>query len=226
MGSLIAQHAVQVLDNAGIRAKAAWPGQKIPHLKGPAAAVCLEKEDCAKDETTILVTVYSPGDLGGSACEDAALQAMEALQAIGAECLLEGCRYDGHLHLFSMDLHAVYAEGQVPEEEEESLPITVKLGLAPLTNLSGFKSWHLTDDPKVTALSDSLCYFRIEELIPTGETEQNTPTEPFTITVTRGGTTETFTGCYLTSDIREDQVEGVNRVRSGTAEKKTYVSIL
>lgn len=169
----------------------------------------------------MLVRVYSPGDDGGSVCEEAAVAAMTVLQETGAVCLLESCRYDGQLHLFSMELHAVYVE-----TEEEKLPITVKLGLAPLPHITGFKSWHLTDDPSVMPLASSLCYFRIEELIPSGATEQNTPEEPFTITVTRGGTVETFTGCYLTTDVREDQLEGVNRVRSGTAEKKTFVSIL
>ena len=221
----MAEQVISELVNGGVRAAAAWPGQKIPHLTAPAAAVCLEKADDAKGETTVLVTVYSPGDDGGSVCEAAAVAAMEVLQNAGAVCLLEGCRYDGQLHLFSMELHAVYAEAEEAEAEEK-LPITVKLGAAPLAYITGFKSWHLTDDPSVTALSDSLCYFRIEELIPSGGTEQNTPAEPFTITVTRGGTIETFTGCRLTSDIREDQVEGVNRVRSGTAEKKTFMSIL
>ena len=61
---------------------------------------------------------------------------------------------------------------------------------------------------------------------PAAAPEQNTPEEPFTITVNRAGTVENFTGCYLTSDIREDRMEGVNRVRSGIAEKKTYSSIL
>ena len=83
MGSLTAQRTIEALDNVGIRVGAAWPGQIMPHLLGPAVAVCLEKEDCAKNETTILVTIYSPGDLGGVACEETALQVMEVLQEIG-----------------------------------------------------------------------------------------------------------------------------------------------
>ena len=223
MGRITVEQIVTDLSTGGIRASAAWPGQKMPHLTAPAAAVCLEKADDAREQTTILVTVYSPGDQGGSACETAAVAAMGALQKTGAVCLLEGCRYDGQLHLFSMELHAVYG-GLVTEEAK--FPASVKLGLAPLPYVTGFKSWHLTDDPAETPLSASLCYFRLEELIPTGGVEQNTPQEPFTITVTRGGTIETFTGCYLTTDVREDKQNGVSRVRSGTAQEKTFVSIL
>ena len=225
MGNAVVEQVTANLAEGGIRAGYAWPGRKMPQLTGPAAAVCLEKVDDAKRETTVLVTVCSPGDQGGNACETVALAAMAVLQESGAVCLLEGCRYDGQLNLFFMDLHAVFAEPE-EEPEEEKLPASVKMGLAPLPYMTGFKSWHLTDDPATTPLSSSLCYFRLEELIPVGEVEQNTPAEPFNITVTRGGTIETFTGCRLTSDVREDRMNGVSRVRSGTAEKKTFVSIL
>lgn len=225
MGCLMANRAVNALINGGIRAASAWPGQKMPHITSPVAAVCLESADYQKRETTILVTIYSPEEGGGDLCEVAAMEARDVLQAQGAYCKVEGCRYDGQLHLFSMELHALYIDHESLEEAEK-LPATVRLGSAPLEFLSGFKSWHLSDDPKTVPLSASVCYFRIEEKIPFGESEQNTPAEPFTITVKRGGTVETFTGCYLTSDVREDQVDGVNRVRSGTAEKKNYSSIL
>ena len=222
MGNPVVETLISALQAGGIRAASAWPGQKMPHLTAPAAAVCLEKADSGGGETTVLVTVYSPGDDGGSACESAAMEAMEVLLESGADCLLEGCRYDGQLHLFYMELHASFAA----EAEPEEMPFTVKLGVAPLECVTAFKSWHLTENPTATPLSSSPFYFRIEEQIVPGCPEQNTPVEPFTITVARKGTVETFTGCYLTTDVREDGVNGVNRVRSGIAEKKTFVSIL
>lgn len=222
MGFPIVERVITTLSNSGIRAAAAWPGEKIPYLTAPAAAVCLEEADSSSMKTTVLVTVYAPGN--GESCEAAAAVAMEALQKDGGTCRLESCRYNGQLDLFTMALHVLY-DG-VGETAGEALPISVQIGAAALDYLTGFKSWHLTDEPKTVPLSSAVCYFRVEEFIPSGEAEQNTPQEPFTMVVIRGGTTETFTGCYLTSDVREDRVKGVCRVRSGTAEKKTYVSIL
>ena len=222
MGHPVVETVISALQAGGIRAAQAWPGERIPHLTSTAAAVCLEKVDAASDTTTVLVTAYAPGDSGGVACETAAAEMMSILQENGAVCLLEACRYEEKLHLFSMKLHALYKT----EPEPEAMPFQVKLGSAPLECVTAFKSWRLTEDPTAEPLSSAVCYFRIEEQVLPGSQEQNTPSEPFTITVNREGTVETFTGCRMTADVREDGINGVHRVRSGTAEQRTFTSIL
>ncbi len=211
---------ISVLRNQGVRVEQSFPGTKMPAITSPVVAVSLEKAE--EDGQTVLAALLTPGDRGQALCEAAALELLEIVRGTGAKCSIGSFRYDGRNHLFGCELRAFFPE----EEPETVLPFTVKLGAATLLCATGFKSWHLSDDPETAPLSGSVCYFRIEERMSPGAPEQNTPAEPFTMTVSRRNCTETFYDCRLTSDVREDGSEGIDRVRSGIAQRRTIVSIL
>lgn len=106
MGIERVNQAIAALTAAGIRAQRGYPGGKMPSLRGPAAAVCVEK--ITAGETALSVTVYVPAAAGGALCEDTAWEAMQVLEAAGAVCAMEGCRFDGRAGLFSVRTEAVW----------------------------------------------------------------------------------------------------------------------
>lgn len=224
MSNTKVDHVIATLQNGGMDAAAAFPGQKIPALGAPRIAVGLEEISNAGKLCKILATVYSPGKAGGYACEAAAQEAMAYLLQSGADCRLEGCSYDGQLDCFFMRLHAAYEE---PEPEEEVVsPYTVTLGGAPLAWVVSFRAWQETDDPAITALGSTAWLFQVEEQLPPGAADQNTPTEPFSLTVNRDGVAEVFSECRLTGLIREDSAQGLYQKRIGIAGNREYSSIL
>ena len=91
MGSPILESVLHCLEEAGFFAVAAYPGQKLSQIVGLVAAYHLHKVDTGSRTATVEVTVFCPADLGGSACEAAALKATAALQSIGAVCVQKGC---------------------------------------------------------------------------------------------------------------------------------------
>ena len=196
----------------------------MPQLKTSAATVSLEESDDAKHANTVLITVFSPADDGGQACETAAAGAMSVLKAKNALCRLEHCCYLPGPHLFAMKLYAMFVEKQ--EKQPPAKPFAVKLGIAPLTYVTSFQAGQEIVDPTVTPQKNALWLFRIEELIPPGGSEQNTPAEPFSITVNCKNGTETYADCHLTSVSREDHGKGLVLIRKGTAASRSFINIL
>ena len=93
MGTIVSK-VMDKLCNGGIRSAEAYPGKRIPTLGGPVAAVHLGTVDRSVRTTHLEVIVMSPAASGGSACEQAALKAVELLQAIGGTCVKELFKLD------------------------------------------------------------------------------------------------------------------------------------
>ena len=105
MGLDIVTSVLEGLCGAGIRADRGFPAKKIPYLTGPVAAVYLKQ--MKRESVTVAVRIYSPMKLGGALCEEAAAQATQIMQALGAKYQISACKFDGTLGLFTIDITAL-----------------------------------------------------------------------------------------------------------------------
>lgn len=224
MGVVMVDTVVDGLTEAGLRAAAAYPGEKMPHLTAPAVAVGLEKVE--NGIYTVRAEVLSPARLGGSTCEDYAETARTALEGLGAVCTQAGIGYDGRTDLFRIPILGLFPAEEEEPPEEPALDLTVKLGQVKLNYITEFTASQETEDPAASPLSGCGWTFRIREFFPPGTPESNTPAQPFTMTVSRTGRNETFETCYLTAVRRTDEAGGLELIRTGTAGSMTFVAVV
>lgn len=214
MGVLMVENVISGLTAAGLRAAAAYPGEKMPYLAAPAVAVGLEKVE--KGVYTVRAEVLTPAFLGGEACEDCAETARTALEGLGAVCTQGAVRYDGRTDLFCIEIL-----GRFGDEQD----LTVKLGNVILENAVEFTASQETEDPVAAPLSSCAWNFEIREVFDPGDVENAPPTEPFAVTVKRTGTTETFSDCYFTGLQRTDSAGGLEQIRTGAAGSRSVIVV-
>ena len=224
MGTIVS-NVIDALTAADIRADEAYPGRRIPALTGPVAAVRLGKLDRSVRTTTVEVVVMSPATGGGSICESTALQAVEALQAMGGTCVKDVCKFDEMADVFYIEIEAEFFGTAMENKWSPGPGYSITLGAQPLNHVVSFVARRETDN-EVTELGNAQWIFTMEELLPPGTSEPADPTEPFALSVVRALGDELFTGCKFTSQTREDTIRGVTQIRKGTAEKRTVVGIL
>ena len=226
MGRSVVTTVIEALNNAGIWAAAAYPGQAAPELTQPAAAVSLFQVNQQQRVTEVLVTVLCPAAMGGAACEAEALRVTEVLTNTGASCVQEICEFDSRRQLLSVPVYAAFRGGIWEAAWIPGGDLTVKLGANELFSATNFTSEQATEDPETTALSGCPWKFSIEEFFYPGYSEENTPEEPFSITVTRTTRTETYKNCRFTAIKREAGPTGLRQIREGTAESMIHMAIV
>lgn len=226
MAGSVVTTVIEALNNAGFRAAAAYPGQKLPHLTEPAAAVSLFQVNQQERVTEVLVNVLCPVAMGGAACEAEGLKITEALTVLGASCVQEGCEYDSRRQVLTVPVYAAFRGGIWEAAWIPGGDLTVSIGTTELPSATDFTSQRSTEDPKVTALSSCPWKFTVEEFFYPGYAEQNPPAEPFDLTVTRTSRTETYKGCRFTSMKREAGPTGLRQTREGIAESMIHMAIV
>lgn len=224
MGVVMVDTVVDGLSEAGLRAAAAYPGEKMPQLSAPVVAVGLEKVE--NGVYTVRAEVLSPAQLGGTACEMYAEEARTALEGLGAVCSQSGIDYDGRTDLFRIPILGLFPAEEAEPPEEPALDLTMKLGQVRLNYITEFTAAQETEDPTAAPLSGCGWTFRIRELFPPGTAESSTPAQPFTMTVSRTGREETYESCYLTSVKRNDAVGGLEQIRTGIAGSMSFIAIV
>lgn len=225
MGQTIVAKVIDILKSVDIRADEAYPGGRIPALTGPVAAVRLGKVDRAVRSTAVQVIVMSPSDQGGAVCEATALRAIQALEDENAVCQKDLCRFDDMADLFYTEVTAEFFGVALEGSWSPGPGFAITIGEQPMQWATGFSIQRRTDE-EITAISDALWQFTLEELLGPGSVDPPDPTEPFVLTVTRPMGDEIFTGCTWTAVKREDTIRGISQVRSGTAKKRTVSGIL
>lgn len=219
MGQLSLADVTGALKDSGLRVQRAYPGTKIPAISEPVAAVRRQGADLQEKSETVAVTILSPGDLGAEVCEDAALAAGNVLAALGAICTVGECSFDGRTDLFSVNVTACLVEEEEVQEEPEEPRVEVTLGTQVLQYVVDFTAWRTVDD-EVTALSDALWNFQLEEFFPTGTQEEKTPEEPFSLKMTLGTLTESYIECVWIYQKRVAEGSGIRQIRTGIAGSK------
>lgn len=219
MGQLSLADVMTAVRNSGLRVQRAYPGTKIPAISEPVAAVRRQGADLQDNSETVVVTILSPGELGAQVCEDAALAAGRVLAELGAICTVAECGFDGQTGLFSVNVTARLVEEEEVQEEPEEPRVEVTLGTAQLRCVVDFTAWRTVDD-EVTALSDALWNFQLEEFFPTGTQEEAAPTEPFSLKMTLGSVTERYSECVWIYEKRVAEGSGIRQIRTGIAGSK------
>lgn len=230
MGQSIVEKTVSALRAAGIRAEAAYPGQKMPHLLSPAAAVSLHKVDWEEGTAAVKVTVASPMALGGTACENKAVDAVRALADIGGRCTASGVKYDSAADRFYAEVTAVFRGQENADGWADTPPapvLTVKIGNAAVHGAQSLTAERKVNVQKVgaagenapagTVYAEDLWKITLEQLEEPGEETVSAQTEPFTLTAERGNWHQIFTGCRWTESRWAADGKGLRRVRTGTA---------
>lgn len=227
MGRVTVEAVISALKAAGLRAGAAYPGEKMPQLEDIAAAVSLESVDSGEKTLTILVRVCCPAAMGGSACREAALTAGAALEGMGADWRLSECQPQAMGSWLMAQVKGVFsgeAAGWTPEAEEPGF--SVKLGNISLKYVTAFTAEQALNTELGSALKDMAWTFQIQERFPAGKAEEGSPNEPFTLTLTRGSFTETFQECAWTGLRRVDEAGGLGQIRTGTAKTRSVMGVI
>ena len=208
-------------------AAAAYPGQKFSQINDLVAAYHLHKVDTGSRTATVEVTVFCSADLGGAACEAAALKATAALQSIGAVCVQKGCTFDGINRLYSVSILATFVG--IPEGTD----CTMGTGFSVQVNgvhqpwVIGFTEEKIqeqtpefsTRSPTPVTITPGSYYWKIqmEELISPGFQESADPVGEFKLRLIQGNQSKLFQPCRWTSVTRSFSPEGLRRIRKGIA---------
>ena len=222
MAALIVTSVLEALNEAGIAAEPAYPGGTLPNITQAQAAVSLEKLEYTARSATVLVTVMVPVSAGGGVCEDVALQVGGVMEAMGGICVQEECRFNGYADAYYVRVLGTFYGSAVMEDWEAESDFQVKLGSTVMTNAVAFRAEQTVDEVTGTPLSTSVWRFRLEESFGRGERPQPPPLEPFTVTVTRIGSTEIYSECSWISVQLENTATGLRQIRQGVAKARAF----
>ena len=220
MGDIILDMVVELLNQQGIMAEAAQPAGNMVAAQTTVAAVGLECVDQAAETATILVEMVSPANQGAKICQKRALKVYDILQEAGAVCRQDKCTFLSKANMFCTPITAVFygtatAEGWQPRQE-----YTASVAGVSLPKVTAFSAQQRLTGEEATSLAGMAWEFTLEEFLPVDVSESEDPEEPFTLTVTTGGKSETYTGCRLTARERVTERNGIRQVRRGTAEQR------
>lgn len=231
MGRSIVTIVTDALRDAGIRVQRAMPGKALPELESAAVAVQLAQVDQAAATATVLVTVLAPAKLGGASCEELAVKVSSVLSGIGGVCRQEKLEQLTGTVLLEVPVYGKFAgyekvdgwqelpkPGPVPELE--AITFTVFLGGRIASHAVSFSAWRKAVDEQgvVSEIADVPWQFSLKELLPLDTFEEAELKEPFTITVSRSGRTEVYSGCKLLYQSRYTSSKGLSQTREGVAE--------
>lgn len=207
-----------IIAMAGYRTGLANPGKWIPEITEPVVAISLEGVDSETYEVTVRSEVVSPVMLGGKRCEEEVLKVLSILQNRGARCEVTALKFDAKTELFSMAVLSTFHGDILDDDWDFEKSCTVDWGGITIGTPVAFNAWRETNDPE-TPLSLTKWHFRMEETL-TGKWPEVNMSDPFTITVTAGNITDTYTGCTVTRQQRYLQEGHLRQIREGTATGK------
>lgn len=228
----ILERVLQKLTEAGFPAELAYSGKKHAAVTEPVAAVHIGKVDRGAYQITVEVSVLCPAGMGGTACEEAGLRAVEALHGDGAVCTMQGCRFDGLTRTFSVAISAVYgtmAAGDGEEEpQEQGFSVSMDGNLLPYAlefTAEERRSHELRyamaeRDPKAISLGRGGWEIRLVEQIPARGEDLAERTGEFAIQITGYQGVETYRECVWTSVKREFTRQGLKCTRKGIAMRR------
>lgn len=209
MGRVNVDDIVASLQSAGILTERSFPARSMANVTEPVAAVSLLSASLKGQTMTVQVTVLSPAEMGGAACEEKALEAGTVLSGIGGDCTVGECAFDGRAGLFMVPVKAQFLT-EIPK---------VKINDILLQHVEAFTSWRAIDEELgITSILDAPWNFRLEEFFPTGVDEDSDCSEPFELMHISCSGTEDYLGCQWTYQKRTWDSTGIRQIRLGTAE--------
>lgn len=221
----ILENVLTALKTAGLNAGEAYRGDQMPHVTECYAAVSLEKLEHTARKATVLVTVVVPMEQGGTLCQEKALLAGQAMEALGGVCVQEACRFHGYAQAYYIRVLGTFCAGAVMEQWAKTSDFTVVLGTQTLSNAVSFQAEQAVDEATGAPLSSAIWTFRLEEEYGHGEAPKPEPVEPFSMSVKRSAGTETFTQCSWTSVQLVNTATGLRLVRKGVAKSRSVIML-
>lgn len=225
MEARIVSTVLEALNEAGIQAEKAYPGEEMAGLTEVRAAVSLEKLDYAARSAVVLVSVLGPVCLGGSACEETAIQVGNVLEALGGDCVQEGCGFNGYADAFFVRVRGTFYGDAVMEGWSAASDFKVTVGSTVLTNAVAFRAEQAVDAETGEPLDSAVWTFRLEEKFGWGEGVLPSPTDPFTVTINRSNSLEVYKECSWISIQLEDTDTGLRQVRTGVAKTRSFLVV-
>lgn len=216
-----------ILNRAGIPAGEAYPAGRMGHITGPVACVSLEGVEPSEGKILVEARILSPRELGAWRCQEAAVQAMSALETEGIGCRVRKCQ-----HLAGSDCYAVTVSATViPDPQEEPIPSgsswSIRMDGAVLSGIVDFSAEQDRGRRLVGAVSRATPVavtpgkggwsIRLVQKIGSGVVEAEPLEEPFVLAVTQDGVTEVYSGCYWNHIQRSHGNDGLKVVRKGFA---------
>ena len=227
MGYSILELVLRRLREDGFTANVAFPGQKFPQVNDTVAAVHIQKVDRANLQITVEISIICPASMGGTACEMKALRATEVLRWAGAVCVQNGCSYDGIAQVYVVSVLATFT-GVTEADDCNVWPgfycyvddriQRFAVGFTAEQDHDGALQYVIGEaEPVGTCIGTHRWDIQLEELIPVGSPEVESPTEPFEIRILTDQKTEVYSGCRWFSEKREFSKQGLRRLRKGVA---------
>lgn len=227
MGSVVLESVVTALGDSGLSAALAYPGKPFPSITEPMAAVHLKQVDSNTRTATVEVLVLCPGALGGTLCEEKALDALRVLWALGAVCHQEGCQYDRVSQCFQVSLTAAFTQTLQEDTGEQLAGFSVAIdgvaqGACTLFRAqldTGAEREYVAAEPVAVASHRGILRWTLylEEQIPVGMEEPENPEGEFTLTADTGTGVWNYLGCRWVTVSREYTTQGLRRTRTGFA---------
>ncbi len=227
MGYSILELVLRRLREDGFTADIAYPGQKFPQISDTVAAVHIEKVDRANLQVTVEINIICPASMGGTTCEVQALRATEVLRWAGAVCVQNGCTYDGISQVYVVSVLATFTG--VTEADDctvwhgfycyiDERYHRFAIGFTAVENTGATVEYVIGEaTPAGTSIGTPSWEIQLEELIPVGSPEIESPTEPFTMRIETAQKAEVYSGCRWMQIHREFSKQGLRRIRKGIA---------
>ena len=227
MGYSILELVLRRLREDGFTADIAFPGQKFPQISDTVAAVHIERVDRANLEVTVEISIICPASMGGTVCEMRALRATEVLRWSGAVCVQNGCTYDGIAQVYVVSVLATFT-GMTEAEDCTVWPgfycyvdnqlHRFAIGFTAEQQTGAAAEYVIGEAmPIGTSLGTTAWEIALEELIPVGSPEFDSPTDPCVVKILTDQKTEIYSGCRFTTIRREFTKQGLRRIRKGVA---------
>ena len=227
MGYSILELVLRRLREDGFTADIAFPGQKFPQISDTVAAVHIEKVDRANLEVTVEISIICPASMGGTVCEMKALRATEVLRWSGAVCVQNGCTYDGIAQVYVVSVLATFT-GMTEADDCTVWPgfycyvdnqlHRFAIGFTAVQQTGAAAEYVIGEAvPVGTSLGTAAWEIQLEELIPVGSPEFDSPMEPCVVKILTDQKTEIYSGCRWTTISRQFSKQGLRRIRKGVA---------
>ena len=187
----------------------------------------IEKVDRANLEVTVEISIICPASMGGTVCEMRALRATEVLRWSGAVCVQNGCTYDGIAQVYVVSVLATFT-GMTEAEDCTVWPgfycyvdnqiHRFAIGFTAEQQTGAAAQYVIGEAmPIGTSLGTAAWEISLEELIPVGSPEFDSPSEPCVVKILTDQKTEVYSGCRFTTIRREFTKQGLRRIRKGVA---------
>ena len=209
MGFARINQAVEALQTAGLQADRGYRTGKMAALTEPVAAVNVDS--IRPEKTSLIIHVYDGTD--GAACEDAAEKAMVALEAIGALCQVEACRFDSRAGVFCCPVKAVWQEHADCKVTVGNQELVYATGVTAKKHISRVQvmdseSGEIREENRDLGWSVTIVEMLPKDYMP--ETERQ---EVFSVYIQRSGGKERYEKCQWVQNLLENAPGGLRRTR-------------